>query len=1677
MTIFCKQLMRSAVCACALLCGATVEAANVERIFRAPRLTRGNTNIFPVQPIDAAAWLTHPDFAHEGAEVAAPRLVRFRCAFTSDGAPLVFDVTADERFYLTLDGQFVARGPHRGSVDNWMYQSYRVPLAAGQHVMEAVVWKLGKAAPFAQLSHRLGFCLKAEGAYDAALTTGRGAWTCGALEGVLRPRGKGAAAGWFATGDTFELTGTGVLDAQPATWRTPAVVRDAFLKGSVYGHRRPGWMLYPSQLPDQTEDRVRPGRFVMGGEMTFPFTVPAGGKRHIRWDLDRYICAYPEAVVSGGKGGKMSWLWAESLCAPSKDPRDKKWYKGNRSAWKGKGFGGFGDTFVFDGRARAVFQPPWFRCGRWCELVIEAGAEPVTVEDLSLVESRYPLACETAFTSPDDPALADVQRIAVRTMQMCSHEMLFDCPFYEQQMYPGDTRVQLNVLSSMTSDDALIRRAIEIYDLNRRDDGSVPFNFPTRDTQEGAAYTLCYLGMYPDYVMYHTDRAWLRARLPGMRGTLSGFELYERADGLVENLPGWSFMDWVPRPGWEGGWAPGSRGGGANAELNLFYLAALQGAAQVEDAMGNAHLAAHWREKAARLKPAIAAAFFDAARGLFASDAAHTVFSEHAQCLALLTDVFEGERAQALFDRLVATPDLCPTSVYFSYYLFEAYFKFRRPDLFLKRLDLWKGYVKLGASTCLEEPEYPGRDSRSDCHAWGAHPLWFLRTGVAGIRSDAPFFARVKVVPQPGPLTSLRASYPPPSGQPLAVDLAFAGGRARGTVTTPVTGTFTFGGETIELVPGLNRIGPEKTASMVVPMFGGRLVAEGAKTKVEPQVASANWWFHGGYEGDEPDADGVYRFKLKPDDNQPIVEATLKLRAIDGGVHADYTFTPTADARLNALSVKTSFDYADWRALSVDGRAVAFPTDRKTVGFFSGDAQEVALMAVKGRTVVFRFAAPTRVQLQSNRAWGSENFTLSLPVPGQSLYKGGVALAVSFDLVGAGDFDPKAGRPVVVSDLPGWVPIEMSPWVKEGSALDFTSVRKTEAPAGRHGRVVARGGHFEFENLPGVPQRFYGVNVCNTANIPPQGKVGPMVEAIMRTGYNAIRFHHHDGHLVDKDDPAALKPDEDALRRFDALVAACVKSGVYLTTDLYVSRTPTWRSVGIDRDGKMGMWDFKRLVVIHKGTWENYKAFVRLFLGHRNAFTGRTLAEEPALIGLSLVNENPLDVALPQVYAQLPGWKEAWEKWLAEQKKEKPEVYGDIPASFPGGYVENRHGAAFLVFLQDVERHFAKSVRAFLRDELGCKALLTNMNCSGTDSSQVVRHDAYDYTDTHFYVDHPHFLGPAWSIPSMSASVNTFRLPTAGAQPCAGLRFFDRPFTITEFNYCGPSPIRSFGGFATGAEAALQDWSGLWRFAWSHSDWYGFISPESGGVAAFDVVNDPIQRIGERVGIALFLRGDVKPLTAEWRLGFDRNRFRTLDPSLATDVHREETARVGWTAKYGMDLDGVTPAELPPPPETGREVSVDTTKGTFRVATDRTAGGYCEEGTLEAGILRAAVSGSPATVYAISLDDTPLRAAPRILVAHLTDAQRAETKFADPAMKVLLDWGKANQMLMRPGRAEVSLSLENPAAYAVWSLAIDGERRTKLPTRVENGRLAFTADVASDPRSATCVYEIVRETD
>ena len=816
---------------------ALADAPSVTRIFRAPRHTRGNTNIVKIQPIDDAAWIWMPGDSGmskigegsmgghpSGGAVTDPTFLKFRNEFEvkeGDGK-LTIDVSADERFYLTCDGVFVARGPNRSTVENWQYNTYEIGLMPGRHVIEATVWKVGDKGPLAQLSWRGGFILKADGVYDGRLSTGVAEWQVGILAGI---KPAGADNGVWGTGSQWEVTGSGIIASEPAVWKKAEVVRGpAGVKGpQTWGGRTNGWMLFPSQIPDQTETSVRPGKIVAvtldapwrgkhvyteaETKIPLPKVIPANTRVvQVAWDLGRYICAYPVLKMKGAKGARVAWDWTEA----SKRATDglKGGEPGARDAIVGRYLEGYGDTFVCDGKGEGTFTTPWFRCGKWCRLSIETGDEPLEITDIHLVESRYPLEMESAFASKDDASLADIRRISARAMQMCCHEMLFDCPYYEQQMYPGDTRVQLNVISAMTRDDRMIKRAIELYDLGTRDDGQCPFNWPTRGTQEGATYTLCYLLMYGDYVMNHADRAWLRARLPGLRKSMAGMEMYENADGLLENLPGWSFMDWVV--GWRGdGTAPGGRfGEGVNAEANLFWVLAMKSAACVERALGHELQAQYWDEKRVKLAAKIVETFWCAARGILADTPAMADFSEHAQCLALLGDVLPADKEKACFDHLISDSDLKRTTVYFSYYLFECYFKYGRGDLFQKRLDLWRTYVKKGLTTTQEAPDSGKNgqnESRSDCHAWGAHPIWFMQTGLAGIRSAAPFFEKVLVAPCPGTLTELKAKHPHPQGF-IEVDLTFKGGKASGTVKTPVAGTFVFGDQRIGLVPGENAI-------------------------------------------------------------------------------------------------------------------------------------------------------------------------------------------------------------------------------------------------------------------------------------------------------------------------------------------------------------------------------------------------------------------------------------------------------------------------------------------------------------------------------------------------------------------------------------------------------------------------------------------------------------------------------------------------------------------------------------------------------------------------------------------------------------------------------------------------------------------------------------------------------
>ena len=706
--------------------------------------------------------------------------------------------------------------------------------------------------------------------------------------------------------------------------------------------------------------------------------------------------------------------------------------------------------------------------------------------------------------------------------------------------------------------------------------------------------------------------------------------------------------------------------------------------------------------------------------------------------------------------------------------------------------------------------------------------------------------------------------------------------------------------------------------------------------------------------------------------------------------------------------------------------------------------------------------------------------------------------------------------PQATPSLRGGGPVAAAPWVpfiaerdiEPGSALDFSRIAAAHAPCGVHGRVVVRDGHFECEDRPGEPIRFWGVNVSSGANFPDEDKAEGIAAHLAALGYNAVRIHHHDGGLVAQNpDTTALDPD--ALRRHDALVAACARHGLYIATDLYVSRPVAWRAVGIDRDGTMGKGEFKHLVPVHAGAFSNFCAFASAWLNHTNAFTGVRFADDPALLSVALINEGNLDNgAAPEPFVSLPNWQEKWAAWLETAKAADPAAFADIPATIPPGnhWTRTRHVAAFSRFLAEVEAVFEARAVRFLREEIGLKAPISNMSSwmQPPEYQGVLAGPTQDYVEAHAYCDHPTFPERQWGLPCLVGSENPVRKRIHsmgyGAMGATLKRVFGKPFCVTEFNYCAPNPHRGAGGLLFGAEAAAQDWSGAWRFDWAATK-QAVEAPETVYSGLFAISGDPLRQASERIAAALFLRGDLAPCADAYAV--------LLPPSKITGFFDGESRQLNtpwpeltWRARLGTVWAEEAPSWarwIDPYPDfytrtgpvadlTARDdIAVDREAGWFKVATPRTCAVFAEGGTHEAGAMKAEFGGgtepaaqNAATVWASSLDGEPLAASSHILVGFLTDlrntgqVEEPQPAGSDGPATLVRQWGTPPH-LVRAGKARIELALDPTTdGWRCHALSQGGRRLAEIPvSRTEDGRLALDLDNAA-AGSATMFWELVR---
>jgi alpha-L-rhamnosidase len=657
----------------------------------------------------------------------------------------------------------------------------------------------------------------AQGLAEDVVSTGVADWEVKALGGYsFSPP---VATGWTGVGARTLIDGRrfdwGYERGDGESWLAVATLGPAAIK-SVAGEALTPWKLRPATLPAMRDtlrsipkvryathgtspdalhatpvdlsrhlsDAAARWTAMLAGHS--PVTIPPHSMLRVILDWDDYVCGYGDLTVTGGNGATIATLWAESLYEAPVDGgvAQRLSHKGDRDQIDGKLFLGMGATFTADGGRRRTFSPLWWDAGRYVAIDITTADDELTIHSYSVRETGYPFDFISTFDASDS-RLTGLIPASLRTLEMCSHETYMDCPYYEQLMYVGDTRLQALTTYVMTRDARLAKKSVELFDASRSSDGWTTSRYPSRRWQQIPPFSLWWVCMVHDYAMWRGDLQFVRDRMPGVRAVLDAARAFIRADGLFECPPGWNFVDWVRGHGWEKGIPPGGHGNfGVKGSVNWQAVLAFQAGAALERLFDESALHERNVETARQITAAATRAFWDDARGLLAEDLDGKYFSEHAQCLAVIADALDSLQRQRLMKELLHAGEgiLAPCSVYFTHYLFEACRLTGNIAGMIDRLGLWFGFPQLGLKTVLESPE----PSRSDCHAWGAHPVFHFYASILGIRPVKPGMQAIHIEPQLGPLDWARGQIPHPAGGQLAVQIRKAkSGRLEGHVSVP----------------------------------------------------------------------------------------------------------------------------------------------------------------------------------------------------------------------------------------------------------------------------------------------------------------------------------------------------------------------------------------------------------------------------------------------------------------------------------------------------------------------------------------------------------------------------------------------------------------------------------------------------------------------------------------------------------------------------------------------------------------------------------------------------------------------------------------------------------------------------------------------------------------------------
>jgi len=720
------------------------------------------TNDFP-----GCSWIGVPAELYKGrtwdGRIKA-QAAYFRREFTlnNKGTSLTIRISAATRYRLYVNGVSLLSGPCKGDRFRHYYETIDVSkyLQWGHNIIavkvaayppyDAVSSEYSDGiGPQCEFGTAAGPCLLVSGevlSYDgkkmASIGTGETAWKV-CLDDAIQWKTPKLSfwMGGMESVDGAKIPNGWINSPNPdGTWGLADIRWPVHPNGTggicpFHLQPRPIPLMYETQTEFTREMPLRPEDVTSFSFADGPVTIPPYTHTAVELDAGVLTTAYVELPVSGGKGTEIIMRYAE--CYTGETLTDK----GDRCDCVNFRLDGHQDHYYPSG-AQEEYAPLWFRTFRFIRIEIQTGEHPLTLVKPKITETGYPLEQKSTFQSPDTN-LNKLWEISARTLQRCMHETYEDCPYYEQLQYIMDTRLQILFTYALSGDTRMALRTIDDYHASILPEGILQSRYPCQVTQVIPMFALHWVFMLEDYYEQTGDLTVPRRYRPTVDNVLDWYARHIGNMGLVGRTEYWQFTDWVEK--WEGqhGMSFASRVGPSTSN-NLSYVLALRSAARMNRLTGRNDAAAAYEADADMILENIQKHCWDDAEKLYREGPDVDEYGQHSQVLAVLTGLATDPKALML--RTLDKEDLLPCSFPWMFYFIRALEEvglYDRTSVFFDRLT---GFVELNATTVPERHF----TVRSECHAWGAFPLYEFTRIFLGVRPGAPGWREIIIRPHIG---------------------------------------------------------------------------------------------------------------------------------------------------------------------------------------------------------------------------------------------------------------------------------------------------------------------------------------------------------------------------------------------------------------------------------------------------------------------------------------------------------------------------------------------------------------------------------------------------------------------------------------------------------------------------------------------------------------------------------------------------------------------------------------------------------------------------------------------------------------------------------------------------------------------------------------------------------------